>query len=85
MYTAITDNTGTGSCVVSIEGAGPDFTAPDDMQVVPDAIRGLAGFLIDTCANQGQGIGGFVTYGLAYAYGMIATVPEAVGPTYCTP
>ena len=57
-----------GSCNVAIEPAGPRygkaFGYPSYVTHRPDEIRALAGYVIEKCAHQGQGMGGFVTVGL---------------------
>ncbi len=35
-------------------------------------MRALAGFIIETCAGQSAGIGGFVTYGFGTAQNYVA-------------
>ena len=37
---------------------------PTIIQLVPDKIRGMASHIINQCAGQGGGIGGFVTQGM---------------------
>lgn len=39
----------------------------------PDHLRALAGFIIETCAGQGEGVGGFVTHGFEAAQNYIAS------------
>ncbi|KAL8704236.1 MAG: hypothetical protein Q9201_002614 [Fulgogasparrea decipioides] len=61
-----------GTCQLLVELAGPETVAEQPIQVAPDLIRGLAGFIIDQCPGGadergnflGAGVGGFVTFGL---------------------
>ena len=57
-----------GSCNVAIEPAGPRYGKvygfPSYLKHRPDEMRALAGYVIEKCAHQGQGIGGFVTLGM---------------------
>ena len=51
-------------CRVSIETAGPYEHLPHSVLLSPQKIRGLAGFLIQKCAVENRGPGGFITMGL---------------------
>ena len=60
-----------GSCNVALEPAGPRYGKAAGyasyLSQRPDDLKALAGFVIEKCANQGQGIGGFVTIGMKAA------------------
>ena len=60
-----------GSCRVALETAGPPEHLPHSMLLRPHDLRGLAGYLIQTCAVEGDGIGGFLTLGFTSALGWI--------------
>ncbi|MCJ1256455.1 hypothetical protein MMC24_004276 [Lignoscripta atroalba] len=60
-----------GSCSISVEYAGPDYAAPSFIDLVPDEIRGMAGYVINQCALQGNGVGGFITGRMADLVGYI--------------
>ena len=66
------DSWSLGGCGISIEHAGPDFTSPSYIPLVPDDIRGMAGDVIASCVAGRGGLGGFVTKGLASVYNYIA-------------
>ena len=55
------------SCQVTIEPAGPSHRYPQYLAYSPDMMRGLAGYVIQKCAVEEGGIGGFVTVGLEAA------------------
>ncbi len=62
------DGSSSGSCTVSIESAGPGKESPWEraeqqnyFSIPPDELRGVAGYLIQKCAEEGNGIGGFMT------------------------
>ena len=67
-----------GSCTVSIEPAGPDYLTRHFFSVSPNAMRGLAGYLIEKCPNQHGGVGGFVTLGLSYAQDYISSLDNSI-------
>ena len=50
-----------GSCAISVEYAGPEYATPSFVELVPEEIRGMAGFIINKCPSQEAGMGGFVT------------------------
>ena len=50
--------------MITLEQAGPS-PAPGPLMTTPDVVRALAGFVMRRCVEQGGGIGGFVTFGLA--------------------
>lgn len=60
-----------GSCRVALEPAGPREHYPHTLLLRPNSLRGLAGHLIQTCAAESHGIGGFITLGLIGAMGYI--------------
>ncbi len=60
-----------GSCRVAIETAGPHEHLPQSVLLRPLQLRGLAGHLIQKCAVENQGIGGFLTLGVASAMGYV--------------
>ena len=70
---ATTSLTSAGTCQVSIETAGPDLRSRA-YSIAPNYMRALAGFVIETCANQAGGIGGFVTHGFGAAENYIAGI-----------
>ena len=51
-----------GECRVSVETAGP--TTPRAANMIPDHIRGFAGWIINQCVVGSRGLGGFMTLGL---------------------
>ena len=57
-----------GTCNVAIEPAGPRYGKvngfPSYLKHRPDELRALAGYVIEKCAHEKQGIGGFVTLGM---------------------
>lgn len=53
-----------GHCMITLEQAGPS-PAPGPVMITPDVVRALAGFVVRRCVEQGGGVGGFVTFGLA--------------------
>lgn len=71
----------TGTCQLLVELAGPETVAQQPVYVVPDEVRGLAGYVIQQCPGGGDetydfggtatGVGGFVTLGLNRLYGVI--------------
>ena len=65
-----------GSCTVALEQAGPDDLYPNYLSLSPNKLRGLAGFLIETCANRNGGIGGFVTVNFENAENYIESLPN---------
>lgn len=60
-----------GSCRVAIETAGPPEHLPHSVLLRPRDLRGLAGYLIQKCAAENGGIGGFLTLGFTSATGFI--------------
>ena len=67
-----------GSCTVSIESAGPplsEYLQPSSgslgranyFSISPDKLRGAAGYIIQKCAQESGGIGGYVTLYFAAA------------------
>ena len=52
------------SCQIAIEPAGPNYGSLPYLAFSPDKLRGLAGYVIQKCAQEGNGKGGFVTVGL---------------------
>ena len=48
-----------GTCKITFEIAGPSLS-PFLSPLIPDDIRGMAGWVIDQCVTR-SGIGGFVT------------------------
>lgn len=60
VYEILAEKT-SGTCTVSIEHAGPDYSTLDYLTFQPDKMRAQAGFVIEKCANQLGGMGGFVT------------------------
>lgn len=67
-----------GTCKVTIEAAGPRYGQahgfPSYLEHRPNELKGLAGYLIERCAHQGGGIGGFVTLGMKAAERYVAGV-----------
>ena len=59
------------TCRVSIETAGPREYLPDSVLLEPHKLRGLAGYVIQKCAAENQGLGGSVTIGLTGALAYI--------------
>ncbi|KAL8823065.1 MAG: hypothetical protein Q9191_006211 [Dirinaria sp. TL-2023a] len=63
-----------GTCTVTVELAGPAASNTNSINLVPDQIRGMAGYVIQRCpgggdmthnyANFAGGLGGYVTSGL---------------------
>ena len=57
-----------GSCNIAIEPAGPRYGKAHGFASYlthrPNELKALAGYVIEECANQGGGIGGFVTLGM---------------------
>lgn len=45
--------------MISVEVAGP--AVPSTMNLIPNEIRGMAGWVIERCVIEGAGSGGFVT------------------------
>ena len=52
-----------GECRISVEAAGPTTTPAANM--IPDHIRGFAGWIINRCVVGARGLGGFMTLGLS--------------------
>ena len=67
-----------GSCNVAIEPAGPRYGQahgfPNYLTHRPNELRALAGYVIEKCAHEGGGIGGFVTLGMEAAERYVAGV-----------
>ena len=53
----------TGSCLIKVEVAGSIGIL--SYSIAPEKVRGMAGWVIDQCVRQGNGMGGFVTESLA--------------------
>ena len=73
-----------GSCRVSIETAGPPEHLPHSVLLRPRELRGLAGFLIQKCAVENRGIGGFVTIGFTSALSYIHNPTKTWGGNFLT-
>ncbi|MCJ1227305.1 hypothetical protein MMC12_003960 [Toensbergia leucococca] len=53
-----------GSCVISVNSAGPAAAETNVFWIVPNEIRQMAGWLISRCAISANGIGGLYTTGV---------------------
>ena len=63
-----------GSCQMAIEPGGPPTSYPNFLKLRPNEIRGLAGYVIEKCAAEMGGIGGFVTLGFGAAETYVQSV-----------
>ncbi|KAL8689454.1 MAG: hypothetical protein Q9218_004880, partial [Villophora microphyllina] len=75
----------TGTCKLSVELAGPETLALQPIQLIPDLVRGMAGYIIQECPGGGDesfdlgpGVGGYVTTGMERIYDVLARSGEAL-------
>ena len=81
IYETSSNNGPLGSCTVSIESAGPgkethwvNAESQNYFSISPDELRGIAGFLIQACAQERNGIGGFITMRFSAAGNWLASL-----------
>ncbi|KAI4173793.1 MAG: hypothetical protein LQ346_008357 [Caloplaca aetnensis] len=77
-----------GTCTLTVELAGPLIFETSQVNLVPNVIRGMAGYVISQCPGGGDeefefgaGLGGYVTSGMDRLYEWLSHAATFINPT----